>query len=342
MSVALWHTYEPEDAEFARRWATRLARAPHAHFGLEGGHLRWEAAHGRHATLALVEEAGRGGALVLRHEGGGRVSGWPWRWQMVVEDPARVTPEGLDPEETEWLMSHAQRLAGSHRLTCFTPHPPRARAPGFAAGATTLRAIGGDDEEVLRSLDTNKRRLIRRARSEGFVVEAAGGIEALRAFARLQRETERRRGVAVPDESTATPAAGEAWREWEHPWMRLLVAVRGGTIEAGSGYGIVPGGMMDYRANGSTLEAKKAGANMLLAFEALRLGRASGCRWMNWGGVTEFKREMGGVRVDVTCRLGGGAMWAVPNRIQATLRTARPRVAGWWHALRRGDERRRA
>lgn len=334
MSVTVWHTHGAPDPEFARRWSARLARAPHAHFALDAGYLGWEAAHGRHATLALVDEGGRGGALVLRHETGGRVSGWPWRWQMVVEDLARTTPEGLDPDEIDWLLEHARRLAGPARLRCFTPMAAPAGTPGFAAGATTLRAIGGADDEVLRSLDTNKRRLIRRAQGEGFTVMPAAGVEALRVFERLQRETERRRGEAPIPARAGTPAPGEHWREWEHPWMLLLVAQRGGVIEAGSGYGIVPGGMMDYRANGSTLDAKKAGANMLLAFEALRLGRERGCRWMNWGGVTEFKREMGGSRVEVTCRLGGGALWSVPNRIQSALHHARPRVVAWWRARR--------
>ena len=342
MSVRLWSTRDAEDPAFAESWAARLRRSSHAHFGLDLAHLEWEAAHGRHATAALVDEAGRSGALVLRHEGGARVSGWPWRWQLVVEEPDRAIPEGLTADETEWLIGHARALAGGRRLTGYAPHPAPPGATGFPAGATTLKPIGRSDEDVLRSLDTNKRRMIRRARAEGFTVAVASGIEEMRRFQMLQHETERRRGEHPEPGPDATPAEGERWREWEHPWMLLLVAVRGGTIEAGSGFGIVPGGMMDYRSNGSTLEAKKAGANTLLAFEALRIGRERGCRWMNWGGVTEFKREMGGERVEVHCRLTGGALWALPNRIQSAIQVARPRVASWFRGRRGGPERRSA
>lgn len=157
--------------------------------------------------------------------------------------------------------------------------------------------------------------------------------EEMAAFHRLQGETERRRGNAG-EETPVSPAPGESWREWELPWMWLLVAVRDGVVEAGSGFGMRPHGALDYRTNASTLEAKRSGANVLLAIEALRRGRDRGCHWMNWGGVTEFKREMGGERVEVTCRLGGGAMWSVNNHVTALVRGAQPKLAAWWRSVR--------
>jgi hypothetical protein len=123
--------------------------------------------------------------------------------------------------------------------------------------------------------------------------------------------------------------------------MLLLVAARDGQIACGSGYGLWPGGMIDYRANASTLEGKKLGANALLAFEAMRLARSRGCRWMNWGGATDFKRELGGERG--SHRAGSAAAcWALPNRITVSLRRARPVVASWLRGLRPNAARRSA
>jgi hypothetical protein len=136
--------------------------------------------------------------------------------------------------------------------------------------------------------------------------------------------------VTLPDD----PPAGRSWREWENPWMKLFVAIRDGQVVAGSGFGWNPGGMMDYRTNASTLEAKRVGANILLAFEAMRAGRDAGARWMNWGGNTSFKSRLGAEPVTIGCRLGGGPAWLVPNHVEASLRRARPRLAAWWHALK--------
>ena len=51
--------------------------------------------------------------------------------------------------------------------------------------------------------------------------------------------------------------------------------------------------------------AKNDGANVQLAWEALRRGREAGHRWMNWGGATHFKKDLGGARVEISCWLGG-------------------------------------
>jgi hypothetical protein len=183
-------------------------------------------------------------------------------------------------------------------------------------------------------MDGDKRRTIAKARKAGWIVREAREADTFRAFAALQQAAERRRGgnvEALPE----APAPGESWREWELPWMGLLVAERDGALEAGSGFGWVPGGMLDYRANASSERGRREGANVLLAFEAMRLGRDRGLRWINWGGATLFKRDFGGTLVPVTCRLGGGAAWAIPNRVQTSLRRARPRAAALLKRLRR-------
>lgn len=336
--VRTWRTREAPPDGFLAAWDARLARTPNAHFGFDAAAIGREAEHGRHALCALVDEGGRGGLVVLREERGGWVSGWPWRWQLAIEDAARRDPAGLTREESEWLFAHAEALAGGRRLMCHVPHAAREGRAGFPAGATLLRQLDMDDDAILRSLDTNKRRLYKRALKEGLSVVEGTTHEQMAAFHRLQGETERRRGGASQS-TPAAPAPGESWREWELPWMWLLVAVRDGVVEAGSGFGLRPHGALDYRTNASTLDAKRSGANVLLAIEALRRGRDRGCHWMNWGGVTEFKREMGGERVEVTCRLGGGPIWSVPNHVTGMLRVARPKLAAWWRGVRAAREK---
>src|SRR5206468_920182 len=93
--------------------------------------------------------------------------------------------------------------------------------------------------------------------------------------------------------------------------------------------------------NASTPLAKKDGANVLLAWEGIRRSREAGARWLNWGGATRFKLEFGGERVEISCRLGGGPAWLVPNLVDASTHRTRSRVGSWWRAhaksrLRRG------
>jgi Acetyltransferase (GNAT) domain len=342
MNARTWNTRDAIAPEFERAWRERLSRTPHAHFGFDPAFLRWESDHGRSALAALVEEGPGRGALVLREHGAGRVCGWPWRWEAVIEDAGRTSPRGLTPAECDWLFGAAVELSGGRRLHCYLPDAPETQAGGFPAGTTLLRSLDLTDEQMLMTMDVNKRRAVKRAQREGFTVVPATTHQQFLAFARLQVETEKRRGQESGAISSAPPLPGEGWREWELPWMLLLVAERDGQIACGSGYGLWPGGMIDYRANASTLEGKKLGANALLAFEAMRLARSRGCRWMNWGGATDFKRELGGERVDLTCRLGGGVLWALPNRITVSLRRARPVVASWLRSLRPNAARRSA
>ncbi|HYM80507.1 MAG TPA: hypothetical protein VEY91_03725 [Candidatus Limnocylindria bacterium] len=341
MQLTSWCTREALDPGFERAWRECLSRSPHAHFGLSVEHLRWQAAHGRAATAMRAEEGGRCAALVIRDEGPWRACGWPWRWEAVIGDPARDRAEGMSPEELDWVFGIAQRMSRGRRLRCFLPVAPGGRTPGYLAGSTLLRRLEGTDAELLKTMDVNKRGAVKRAVREGFTVERATRPEQYLAFARLQRETERRRGDDCGPIPDTLPLPGESWREWEHPWMMLLIVMRAGTIEGGSGFGVYPGATVDYRANASTLDAKRLGANVLLAYEGLRQGRDLGCRWMNWGGATVFKRELGGERVDLHCRLGGGAVWALPNQLTHSLNLARPQISAWWRALRAGVPGRR-
>lgn len=334
MKAETWDTSRPLAPGFERDWLASLARCRHANFSLDPRLLAWEARHGRHALAVRVDDGSRAVAMVLRAQGAGFVSGWPWRWQAVVEDPARSSAVGLTVEECAWIFECARASAAGRRLRCFLPVAIPGRDGGFHAGATLLRSLQQDDDGFLRQMDVNKRRAVKRALREGWVVRQAAGPEELRAFAVILREMELARGKRVPEVPASTPEPGEGWREWELPWMWALVAVRDGVIGAGSGYGVMPGGTMDYRANGSSNEARKAGANALLAWEAMRRGRDHGCRWMNWGGVTEFKRELGGERVEMACRLGGGAAWALPNAAVVAWRHARRRLPAVARALR--------
>jgi hypothetical protein len=133
------------------------------------------------------------------------------------------------------------------------------------------------------------------------------------------------------------PEPGEVWREWELPWMWLLVAKQGGVVRAGSGFGLWPGGSLDYRTNASDAEGMKGGANILLAWEAMRRGRDAGHRWVNWGGATRFKLDLGGECLTVHSWLGGGPLWQVPNRLEVAWEGLQERGANWLRARRRKE-----
>jgi hypothetical protein len=340
MDLRPWNSATTLDPGFASAWRERLARSAHAHFAMDLRFLEWEARHGRGSLAVLAEDGERRAALVMREEGVACVSGWPWRWGAVLEAP-EAPAAGLSPADCDWFFGLASRVAGARRLRCYLPVAGGGSATGYLAGSTLMRSLGHDDDEFLRAMDGDKRRAVKRARREGFEVVRATTHDEFKAFARLQRETERRRGTSSAEIDDELPAPGESWREWEHPWMMLLLVVRGGVVEAGSGYGIHPGGLVDYRANASTPEGKKLGGNALLAFEALRHGRELGCRWMNWGGATTFKRDLGGERVDLYGRLGGGVVWALPNQVSLTIHRARPQLGAWWRTLKAGIAARR-
>lgn len=328
----VWDTRDPVAATFASRWSELAATAPEFNFTMDLRQLEWEAGRGRHARAAISSEGGVRTAIVLRRESGGWVCGYPWRWQVADAAPPERASVVPPPDRCARWFEAASGLAGSGRLRMFLPGEAQ-HAPAYPAGRTLLVRLDRTDEQLLAGMDANKRRAIKKAAKEGWVVAPAHHSADFRRFHELRRETSRRREPGAADGAmpeTAEPGAGEAWREWEHPWMKLFLASQGDDVGSGSGFGFVEGGMIDYRTNASRPDARKAGANAVLAFEALRFGRERGCRIMNWGGVTEFKREMGGEIVSIWCWLGGGAMWAVPNALEAgaraVIRTASRRL----------------
>lgn len=325
MTTLTWDTPQPLPEGFAAAWSARLARCRLSNFCMDLALLRWDAANGRHARLALVEEGGRRAAIVLRQTASGWESGWPWRWQAALEGPEDA-PLVPSPEDARWLYASADRVAGGRRLRLHLPLSPEGAAPSFFAGATLVRDLRPSEEELLKALDVNKRRAINRARREGYTVVEATTLPQMRRFAELHLIVDARHGFHHPP-LAENPGPTEAWREWEHPWQTLWVAEREGEVAGGSGFGHVAGGMMDYRANASTPEALKAGVNVLLAWEAITRGRTAGHRDMNWGGVTTFKQELRGERVESHCWLGGGVLWALPNHATAGVRAARARLA---------------
>ncbi|NOT33770.1 MAG: GNAT family N-acetyltransferase [Candidatus Eisenbacteria bacterium] len=337
-----WSTREKRPSGFEALWSQRLSRCAHAHYAMRLDHLEWEARHGRHSIALLVGDPAA--AVVLREERGGWVSGWPWRWQCVVEGGEGTT--GITPAESSVLALAAERVVPGRRLEFFSPDAPAAEWPGFRAGPTIVLDITPEEDVLWKALDKSKQSSIKKGARDGLVVVVADRPEQFRAFHRLQNETEARRRAdgeldatfVAPESNLPDPAPGEGWREWELPWHWLLVAERDGVVEAGSGFGFAPGGMLDYRTNASSLAGKKSGANFMLAWEAVRRGRELGMRRMNWGGATRFKRDMRGELVEIHCGLGGGPVWRLPNEFAAAVRRSRPRVAAWWRSLRKTGE----
>lgn len=325
MNVTTWDTRQGIPNGFEAAWVARLTRCRLANFSMEIGHLRWDAGHGNHARASLIEDGPRRAAIVLRETPRGFESGWPWRWQAAIEgvDDAPLVPA---PDDARWLFAQAGALAGGRRLWLHLPLSPAGTAPSFFAGATLVKDMRVSEDELFKTLDGNKRRATKQAVKAGYGVVTATTPQQVRAFTEMHHEIDRRYGYQHPPIPEA-PAPGESWREWELPWMWLLVAEREGKVEGGSGFGFTAGGMIDYRVNASSSEALKAGVNALLAWEALRLGLERNCRAMNWGGVTTFKKTLGGDRVESHCWLGGGALWAIPNRVVAGTHAARAKLA---------------
>jgi hypothetical protein len=325
MTVTTWDTRQAAPNGFAAAWNERLTHCRLANFSMDLALLEWEAGRGNHAKLALVEEGGRRGALVLRETVRGWESGWPWRWQAALEGGADA-PLVPSSEDARWLYAQANALTGGKRLWLHLPLAPGGAAPAFFAGATLVKDMRCSEDDLFKTLDGNKRRATKQALKAGYTVGTATTIEQWRAFAELHRPIEERHGYK-PAPLPAAPGPGESYREWELPWMWLLVVEREGRVEGGSGFGRTPSGHLDYRVNASTPEALKAGANALLAWEALRVGRERGHTAMNWGGVTTFKKTLGGDRVESHCWLGGGALWALPNMAVAGVHAARAKAA---------------
>lgn len=337
MNLERWSTRTPAPAGFAERWEAWLANAPLANFSMGFEHAKWEATAGGHATLVLAELDGRRMALVLRERGGELHCGWPWRWQAVMCDEGASTGPAPTDAESALLFRAAQVAAEGSRVCVHLPADPGRRAPGYRTGVTLVQRLDVPDAEILEHMDANKRRLYRRAQREGFVVREAlarrhgSRSEDLEALARLTREATRLRAEPTAS-SRVEERAADAWREWELPWMHLLVAERGGVIEACIGDGIRPGAMVEGRAAVTTPEARKAGVMALLCYEEVRLHRDSGHRWLNHGGDTVFKREVAGTLGTPLVMygwLGGGVRHALANRSAAWLWRTRPTIAAW-------------
>ncbi len=342
LDLRLWATRAAPDAGFASAWEARLARLPMANYSMRLDYLRWEAEQGRHARLVLADEGERRAALVLREDGGELHCGWPWRWQSALEQPDPRFLPGLSPADAAWLFLQAHACAGDLRLRAFLPAATHAGLAGFRAGATICQAIDREDAELLAAMGASKRRHYRRALGEGFEVRAAGAVEEFAAFRQLERCAMRLREDDGPVKDDP-PAPGHGYREWELPWMQLIVALKDGEVVAGVGDGVIPGGMVEGRAAAVSVEMRRLGVMALLSHAEARWLRDRGHRWFNHGGDTMFKREVAGTlgrRLEMFCWLGGGARWSGLNRAEALLRRARPRVAGWVRAVGRRFDRR--
>lgn len=327
-NIRVWDTTTALNADFAGAWDARLSRSAHAHFAMRLDYLEWEATHGRHARAVLVEADGRQGALVLRREGRGFVCGWPWRCQAAFEGDEGSGPSGLDSAACDWVTTQVQLAAHGDRVRVFLPVVPGAEDP-IVRGTTLIKDLAFDDEKLAATIDSDKRRVVRKLDKAGWQVIEGTTAAHFRAFRQLQHDNDVRLGRGTPPGIVKEPQRGEDWREWELPWQWLLLAVHEGVVHAGSGYGRAANGMVDYRANASTPEGRKAGANTLIAWAAMTRARDAGYRWMNWGGNTTFKKQLGGETVVMTNRLGGGALWAAPNAVEMAMGHTRATLAKW-------------
>jgi hypothetical protein len=323
MHLDAWRTSEPLAPDFAGAWQRRLNACRRADFSMSAAYLAWQAGHGETARAVLLDDAERRGAMVLRESGRELVSGWPWRWQAVIEDADPADPAGMTAGDAAWFFHGAVRLAGHHRLRVYAPHGHHGSLAAFPAGGTMLMDLAhATDDGLFARMEHAKRRRVRKCVRQGYEVREDRSVEAERAFAGVTNDTHERRHHLQMPALASSPGPCERWRNWELPWHRLFVVVRDGTIVAGLGVGVLPGGAVDARASGSTEAALRDGANVLAQWEVLRRSRLDGYTWFNFGGMTTFKREFGGVAVPVHCRTGGGLEWLAPNVIEGCVRRA--------------------
>jgi len=337
VNARAWRTGEPLDPGFERDWNAALAVAPYAHFAFRLDFLKWMHELGTPALAVQTGDPGARGLIAARLERDEWVCGLPWRWQGAVECAGRAPDRQLEPAEAGRLVRALSLHAGGRRVRAHLPVAAPAGAPAFRAGKTLLHRIDVADDALVAAMDKTKRSMIRRAQREGYAVVEANAIEQFRAFAAVQRETDRRHGVAPLDREDDLPAPGHRWREWELPWMWLLLAVREGEVGSGFGFALGQGKVLESRAAASTAEALKAGAFVLLAFEAARRARERGYHFLNWGGDTFFKRDVSGelaTRVELHGWLGGDPRWSLVNRSESLVRGARAGAAALAGALR--------
>jgi len=330
-SIEVWEIGEPEPRGFAAAWQAVLGRSTHAHFAMSLDYLRWVSSRGRRVRALLVEEGGRRGAMVQRRERRRWVSGWPWRWHALMDSADPDAPVGLSAADAEWLHRNVARYSGSEPVLHYLPHAPAHGVPGWLAGSTVVQSIQHSDEELFQGLEPSKRRQARRARNHDIEIGRARDAHEFVSFTLLHHASHRRMARRRTS-STSPPPPGEAWREWELPWMWLLLAKREGEVIAGVGDGVCPGGAMQGRTAAASLDARRSGATVLLGLEELRRGRDLGHRWFNYGGDTPFKREMSGrlgrrIRVFGWLDAGHSLKWW--HYGEAALRQAKPVLARW-------------
>jgi hypothetical protein len=321
----VWESGTEAPASFAAAWSERLRHSHCANFSMDLAFIAWEDAHGR-PSRAVLHDEGRGLAAIFRRTPSGWSCGWPWRPQVVLDSGDEDAHEWPAPPEMRRALQACVRAARLDHARIFLPADAVDERTAYHAGTTVSVRLDLDETKLFWGMDHNKRHNLKQALGAGFEIAEATTQEDFRAFAKLKVLTELRYGVHAPPIPEA-PASGEAWREWELPWTWLLLARRGGRIEAGLGFGRFAAGVLDARENASLPEAKQAGANVLLAWEAIRRGSLAGYRRMNWGGNTIFKRGFGGAVIPMMCHPEGGPLWRVPDGFEVQWHRARHTLA---------------
>ena len=337
MNIERWSTRAPLTVGFGERWNDWVSRAPLANFSLRLDHARWDAENGRHTVLVLAQHRERSMVIALREAGDMLECGWPWRWQAAMCDADAAQGPTPTPDECMLLFEAAQSAASGTRLRMHLPHPPSHRVPSFRSGATLIQRIDVSDSELLDSMEADRRRLYRRALRMGFTVRRGGQPDDAAAYATLDRHALAQRGGGQRETRCDVPAE-DAWREWQCPWMRLLLSEREGSVEACLGDGTAPGAMVEGRLAITSADGRSSGVMCFLCHEEARLHRDEGHRWLNPGGDTLFKREVAGrlgTRLIMHAWLGGGARFTLTNRSNALISGTRPALASWLSTLRR-------
>jgi peptidoglycan pentaglycine glycine transferase (the first glycine) len=305
-----------------RAWDHFLAETPDTGFMQSSAWAQFRARTGcEHFAVTLKD----GDAIV----GGALVGKWIYEpgycFYYVQEGPVLPADEACAAEVFEAVLESIERHRKAEGATVshLRIEPRWQRLPDFVRGFQPLAFpdyrfseprhtlcldLRPSEDEILAQMKPKGRYNVRVARKHGVSVVRDNSYQGLVDFMRIQRCTAVRKGMQpiAPGYFRAMLAElvprGQASLFFaEHRGQRLATALVG-----------TFGRRATYLYGGSLLAQRRVMAPSLLHFEIMRRAKASGCEWYDlwgvapsdqpdhaWRQISEFKRKLGGVEVQL-------------------------------------------
>jgi CelD/BcsL family acetyltransferase involved in cellulose biosynthesis len=186
-------------------------------------------------------------------------------------------------------------------------------------------ALDGSLDEVLAASHPQVRQNIRRAERNGITVRLGTGLEDMRRFHALHRDTRKRKYRLLAQPFAFFESLLERFAKTDS--IVVGIAERSGEAIAGAVY-LVWNDVLYYKYGASRREGLEFRPNELLARESVRHAIERGCRLYDWGlsersqpGLVAFKRKLATIEEPITfLRAGPGHETADPRLIRLTER----------------------